>query len=263
MINYCKNLETLIMVLTSSTIMLPLSYSVAEAQNRIDPIVLRSAQSYCLEKGLSIVSEEFSTCLSDRIHALSSPAAVSEPESQPMPAPVSAPTPTIASEAAPAPDTFSSSLGELEAAGIEMYPASTLYGEKDPDLYWTGGKAPKHDLNIISIPSGVTVTIDYGIGDSFRRMICKTPCRVAIPPSRSFSIRAAPESKMYMASQVPFWSAGFVKGKFQPGTVVFKSLEGVETEFAKSEAECKSERKKEGTVNFVNCVAKKMEKISQ
>lgn len=142
---------------------------------------------------------------------------------------------------------------------MEIYPASTLYGEEDPDLYWTGGKATKSDLNIISIPSGVTVTTDYVRGDSYRRMICRTPCRVALPPERSFRIRADPASNMYLASQVPYFWIGFTKTKWRPDTVVFKTIEGVEIQYAKSQAECKSEGKKQGTVKFINCIAKKMQ----
>jgi hypothetical protein len=229
------------MALTASTIMLPLSYYVAEAQNKIDPIVLRSAQSYCLEKGLSIVSEEFSTCLSDRIHTLSSPVAVSEPESHPMPAPVGAPTPTIASEASTAPDTISPSYEDevlekrvaREEPKITKYPESILFGENDPDYNALGHAISKKDLKIYTIPEGYTAIIYYnrngklGNKGGYRRMICETPCIVQIPSANEFKISfiggPGNADKLKLVTPLPQWKRNLIYGfKLDPDVMLFK-----------------------------------------
>lgn len=255
-----KKCEFLHSVGIAVTAILPLFHFEAGAQDKIDPAVVRAAQSYCLEKGLSILSNEFGACLSERIYSLGSVSSAPPlpPTSQSKSAPVGAPPPVIVHE--PAPQQTPPQIQGLDTTGVKIYPESILYGNKDPDINWLGLKIAKRDLNIFSIPSNVTVNISYGSEKSFRRMTCLTPCRVGIPQGLTWSIGTSGLPKMYIASQFPEWRNGWTKAfYFSPDTIIFKSTEGLEQKLAKYQNDCEVEGKMRGTIKHINCVASKME----
>jgi hypothetical protein len=147
---------------------------------------------------------------------------------------------------------------------MEMYPPSTLHGKKDPDYSWLGTKMLKSDLNIISVPSGLTATTVYGYGNNYRKMVCKTPCKVGIIAVQNWSIRISDGPNMFIASQFPEPVTGFIKNMyFRPDTIVFKSAEGLENQLANAQADCETEGKKKGSIKHTNCVALKMESVSR
>lgn len=253
-----KKYTASIAFVTASSMLLSFFSFEAGAQNKIDPAVLRSAQSYCLEKGLSIVSDEFSSCLADRIYSLSTPAPAPAPKSSAT----TTPMPVVVSAVVPEPTTASVQHGS-DTTGMEMYPPSTLHGNKDPDINWLGGKVGKRDLNIRSIPEGLTAITVYGSGQNYRKMVCKTPCRVAIGVGLSWAVNISDGPKMYVASQVPEWRTGWVKSMhFSPDTILFKSAAGLEEKLSKAQAACEIEGKKKGTIKHTNCVAIKMGEIT-
>lgn len=186
------------------------------AQNRIDPAVLKAAQSYCLEKGLSIVSEEFSSCVSDRIYALTAPA----------------PQPSTAPEQEASIEPKRSVEPAKEApyeAKVQMYPESTLFGHNDPDFNALGHKISKHDLRIETYPQGLVAVVRYNrndkLGDKggFREMYCTTPCVVKIPVNNQWSVKLQNAEGMYLASTLPQWKRNLFYGfKLDPNVIVFK-----------------------------------------
>lgn len=249
-----KRLSLVGFLLSSIAIGIP-----SQAQDKVDPAVLRSAQDYCLQKGISIVADAFASCLSERIYTITKPA--EEKVSQG----VVDKTPPQQSE-----NAVNVNPPPRYPANTEVYPEWYLDGKKDPDK-WVWGTRPKADLLIETEPAGAIVDVAYTYNfTDYRRLKwgCKTPCLVQLPVMSSWSFKVrADGQKWYVASEVPEWRDGKITKiwkTLKPGKILLRTINGKEAAYTQIVAECLPVGKKIkiGSIQHTNCVAEKMNSLN-